>query len=183
MDTVPGYTLKGDAPQSVSFWLKMDEVGLNQNIFSHGASSGQDFAHVKIGSQGVDVRVEYGGFSSQVYLTSLAAGTWYHFAVTYAEPASKTYWDGSLTLTHALTLDTQAEFANIVTTFSNGADFRGRMKDLEFTTHRTLRDRAGGRVLGGPRPPRNHDGGDAPEPSPTILGRSSRGVDLRGTAL
>lgn len=132
LDTIPTYALTGAAPRSVSFWLNFDQINGNQNIFTQGNSIGQgDFVQVKIGYNNNGVLVEYGNQgSNQNNIQTLAADSWYHFVWTYDGVDAPVYWNGSLTVSRSLTLDTDADIVNIGTVFNNGIGFEGKMKDF-----------------------------------------------------
>jgi len=133
MDTIPTSTLVGNASRTISFWANFDTTANNRNVYSQGnLASGQgNFAQVKIGYRGTNVRVEYGNSGGhKKFETSLAAGTWYFFTNTYDGTASRIYWQGSLVLTHTINLNTEAGFVNLGNTYSNGSDFAGKMLDF-----------------------------------------------------
>lgn len=133
MDTIPTSALVGNANRTISFWVNFDAITGNQNVYSQGnlASGEGNFQQVKIGSGLTDVRVEFGNNgSNQKYVTTLASNTWYFFSVTYDGTASRTYWQGSLVLTHTINLNLEAGFVNLGNAFSNGADFKGKMLDF-----------------------------------------------------
>jgi hypothetical protein len=139
---VPYSAALNAATFSVAGWLKRDtDTGSTETVLSSRSGTGTSgwTVHVNANDKVVLVLGDGVAASENVGTTSLVAGTWYHFVVTYDGTNARVYVNGALESTTADAYAAQtSQPTRIAANHAVGAFFNGKIDELTYHGSRVL---------------------------------------------